>query len=403
MHEELARHADVLFGRDDVFGQDHLRSLGRGINPALAEKAVHAIEYVAQLMGAGIPFIFTGGTAAQLLLAAGITRLSKDVDVIAPDGEPDDWRRVVRDIASRFGGDVYVAEEEHREHGGLSIPAIHFLVRYPTVFPSDTSADIELDVVFAPIGFATQDTRLASPFYDTKVPLAVHTPTVEGLLGGKLSALGPGTIGIPRDKPNFDVATGKQLFDVSRLFELATDLGAVAESYRAAYDQQISYHPAEARPSLEATLADGLYALKLLAAMPGAKGPNPEWAGDLGALSQAAPKLRGYVGDRERFDRVGARRAASEVSLGLVLVRGILFGHQSASEALARWAAHRARIGHERNDPAAVRAAAERLRQVPWTERPHIHLKEFPQTVGPEALLYWDAAYRELRESDAQA
>jgi hypothetical protein len=403
MHETLARHADVLFGRENVFGRNHLRDLGRGINPALAEKAVHAIEYVAQLFDAGIPFVFTGGTAAQLLLTAGITRLSKDVDVIAPDGEPDDWRRVVRDVANRFGGDVYVAEEEHREHGGLSIPAIHFLVRYPTVFPSDTTPDIELDVVFAPIHFATQDTRLATPFYDTKEPLAVRTPTVEGLLGGKLSALGPGTIGIPRNKPNFDVATGKQLFDVSRLFELATDLGAVAESYQAAYHQQIGYHPADARPSLEATLADALYALKLLSARPGAKGPNPEWAGDLQALSQAAPKLRGYVGDRERFDRVGARRAASEVALGLVLIRGILLGHQSGPEAQACWAAHRARIREERNDQDAVKAAAERLRQVAWTERPHIHLKEFLQTVGPEALLCWDAAYQELPELDGRA
>ena len=270
MHEVLARHAADLFGRDDVFGRDHLRSLGRGVNPALAEKAVQAIEYVAQLVHTGIPFVFTGGTAAQLLLTAGITRLSKDVDVIAPDGEPDDWRGVVREVADRFGGDVYVAEEEHRDHGGLSIPAIHFLIGYPTVFPSDTTPDIELDVVFAPIHFATQDTRLATPFYDTKAPLAVRTPTVEGLLGGKLSALGPGTIGIPRDKLNFDVATGKQLFDVSRLFELASDLGAVAESYRAAYQQQIGYHPANVRPSLDAALADGLYALKLLSAMPGA-------------------------------------------------------------------------------------------------------------------------------------
>ena len=48
-------------------------------------------------------------------------------------------------------------------------------------------------------------------------------------------------------------------------------------------------------------------------------------------------------------------------------------------------------------------AATERLRQVPWEQRPHIYLKEFPQTVGPEALLYWDATYQELLDLDTEA
>jgi hypothetical protein len=396
MHEILARHTAALFGRDDVFGREPLRSLGRGINPALAEKAVHALEYVAQLHQTGIPFIFTGGTAAQLLLASGITRLSKDVDVIAPEGDVDDWRQAVRRVAKRFGDEVYVAEEEQRDHGGLNIPAAHFLIRYPTIFPSDTTPDIELDVVFASVGFPTQETRLATRYYDTKEALAASTPTVEGLLGGKLSALGPGTIGIPRGKSNFDVATGKQLFDVSHLFDVAKDLGAVARSYRSAYEQQVTYHPPDARPTIEVALEDAMYALKLLSAQPGTKGPNPEWHDDLSALSQAAPKLRGYVGDRERFDRVGARRAASRTALGLALVRSILLGHLTPDEAQVRWENHRSRIAAEEGVPQAIAAAASRLRQISWDERPHIHLREFPQTVGPEALLFWDAAYQEI-------
>ncbi len=61
-------------------------------------------------------FVFVGGTAAHLLLAGGVSRLSKDVDVIAPDSSADDWRRAVAAIAERFGGEVYQVAEEQRDH-----------------------------------------------------------------------------------------------------------------------------------------------------------------------------------------------------------------------------------------------------------------------------------------------
>ncbi|MBI4494626.1 MAG: nucleotidyl transferase AbiEii/AbiGii toxin family protein [Chloroflexi bacterium] len=396
MHETLVRHRDQLLGQAECFDLTCLPELGRGISPALVEKAVHAFEYIGQLAQSGIAFVFTGGTAAQLLLAGGSSRLSKDVDVIALSSDSDDWRRVVAAIAGRFGGEVYAATEERREHGGLEIPAMHFVVSYPTMYPSGALPDIELDVVFAGAHFPLQDTDLRTRLYQPKSLLSVRTPTVEGLFGGKLTTLGPGTIGIPRGKANFDLAVGKQLFDLRHLLSRVRDVGAVASSYLAAFEQQIRYHPADARPTLEATLADALYALKLLSAAPGMKGPNSEWSGDLAQLSQAAVKLRGYVGDNEQFDRVGARQAASRVALMLVLVRKVLVEHLPPDDALTRWEAHTARIARDRLDHMAVKAAQQRLRAVPWAERPHLHLKEFVQTVGPEALLCWDAALQEL-------
>ena len=399
MHDTLAKHRDRLFGTDESFAAETLRALGRGTNPALAEKSTHALEYVAQLKAQGMSFVFVGGTAAQLLLAGGVSRLSKDVDVIAPDSSADDWRRAVAAIAGRFGGEVYQATEEQRDHGGLTIPAIHFLIAYPTVFPSKAVADIALDVVLAPVRFPTQETTLATHYYTTKEPVAATTPTVEALFGGKLTTLGPGTIGIPREKANFDLTTGKQLFDLSHLLAHVRDLEVVAQAYRAAYEQQRTYHAEGKRPTLEAVLDDALYALKLLAAPPGVKGPGELWASDLAALSQAAVKLRGYVGDKEGFDRLGARRAAGEVALALVFVHKALLDGLPPQEAQARWLAHLARITDQGRDQEALADARARVQQVPWAERPHINIREFVTAVGPEALLYWDAVFAELSTS----
>jgi hypothetical protein len=399
MHETLARYEDRLFGEAGSFDAQNLRKLGKGINPALAEKSVHALEYVAQLGRLKLPFVFVGGTAVQLLLAGGISRLSKDVDVVAPGGSADTWRRAVLEITRRFGGEVYAAREEQRDHGGLSIPALHFLIVYPTVFPSDAKPDIELDVVFAPARFPTQETPLVTHYHTPKSPASATTPTADALFGGKLTTLGPGTIGIPRGKANFDLATGKQLFDLARLVTLVRDLGVVADAYRAAYEVQLSYRAPDARPTLEAVLEDALYALKVLAAPPNAAGQDAYWSSDLRDLSQAAVKLRGYVGDKERFDRLAARRAAGMVALALVHVRHILLGGVPPQEAQARWLRHLARVQEEEQVTAAVAAAKEQLSRLPWPERPHLNIREFVGAVGPQALLYWDAVYQELRSA----
>lgn len=403
MHPLLHRHRAQLFGRDESFAAATLRALGRGINPSLAEKSVHALEYVAQLRHLATPFVFVGGTAAQLLLAGGISRLSKDVDVLAPEGSVDDWRRAVASVAARFDGEVYQATEEAREHGGLTIPAIHFLITYPNVIPTGvagTATDIALDVVLSPARFPTQETALATHYYTTKQPVVVRTPTLEALFGMKLTTLGPGTIGIPRDKPNFDLAIAKQLFDLSQLLRHVRNLDSVAQAYHATYEQQRTYTPQAEGPTIEASLDDALSVLKLLAAPPGTRGPDAQWTADLAALSQAAVKLRGYVGDKEHFDRLAARRAAGEVALALVFVRKILLGELPAQEALTHWLAHLARIKEASRDQqdlaVALAAAREQVQQVPWADRPQLNIREFVTAVGPEALLYWDAVYGEL-------
>lgn len=88
-----------------------------------------------------------------MLLGGSLARLSNDVDLIAQEGDRAAWAQAVHQVARRFNSEVYDVTEDPRDHGGLEIPAVHFLVRYPTVFPSDNQPDIELDIVFAPTSF----------------------------------------------------------------------------------------------------------------------------------------------------------------------------------------------------------------------------------------------------------
>ena len=115
--------------------------------------------------------------------------------------------------------------------------------------------------------------------------------------------------------------------------------------------------------------------------------------------SLTCPRNRVNSSDKERFDRLAARRAAGEVALALAFVRKILLDELPTQEAQARWLAHLARIRDRARDQEALAAARARLQQVPWAERPHINIREFVTAVGPESLLYWDTVYEEVRTS----
>lgn len=397
MHQDLEPHAAQLIGRPQCFERERLRAAGRALDPQLVEKAVHALEYVGQLARINAEMIFTGGTATQVLLASrgddDAIRLSKDVDLLSPSGDAADWRRATGQVADQFARQIYVPSEDARTHGGLTIPAIHFLVRYPTWFPSDTRPDIELDVVFGGSSVPTQKTPLKTRLFEPKEPVSVTTPTIESMLGGKLTTLGPGTIGIPRDKSNFDVATGKQLYDIDRLLRHVQDLEPVAQTYLLTYEQQITYHPENDRPSLTAVLEDGLYVLKVLSAQPGTQANDEQWTSDLASLGRVAEKLRGYVGSGSGFDRRGVAAAAARAALALSAIRIILFAGEPPSEISLRWRETRRRLAEAQRDAGQISDAKKRLREVSWEKRPHINLKTFDQLAGGEALLCWDAVF----------
>ena len=64
----------------------------------------------------------------------------------------------------------------------------------------------------------------------TAVLLTVPVPTIEGLLGDKLTAFAPTTVGILYD-PESPVDIIKQLFDVGQLFDAAKDIHQILDAY----------------------------------------------------------------------------------------------------------------------------------------------------------------------------
>ena len=68
----------------------------------------------------------------------------------------------------------------------------------------------------------------------------VSCPSVECLLGDKLTAFAPHTTGVLFNQEK-DLEIAKQLFDVAHLFDCAEDLRAVADSYKRVVQKELSY------------------------------------------------------------------------------------------------------------------------------------------------------------------
>ena len=96
-----------------------------------------------------------------------------------------------------------------------------------------------------------------TPFITPEREVRVAVPTMNSLLGDKLTAFAPRTIGILYN-PLRKTDIAKQLFDVGVLFDAATDLSVAAAVYAATHARQLVYRQADF--SLAETLNDSIEA-----------------------------------------------------------------------------------------------------------------------------------------------
>ena len=161
---------------------------------ALLEKSIRAFSLLESLRLSGCPFVFKGGTALMLHLGSS-RRLSIDVDIVCPPGL--DIKEYLGKNAEQYGF-TGAKEVEHISRTG--VPKSHaeyrYEVSYPAGHPNDT---ILLDVLYENVGYnRVVDLPIESPLLKTEgEPVLVQCPSLEDMLGDKLTAFAPHTTGIP--------------------------------------------------------------------------------------------------------------------------------------------------------------------------------------------------------------
>ena len=217
----------------------------------LLEKVIRAFSLLEMLVDAGAPVIFKGGSSLLLILKDTLNRLSIDVDVICPPGT--DIRPYLKNLEEH--GFVNIVPVR-TEHGGKELPASHFRSFYEVVFGSgeDTEAFIKLDVLYEDNPYEhTQLLPIDSNFLIQKgEPLQVRVPAKEDILGDKLTAFGPNTLGITYYKEDragqlrrCSLEIIKQLFDIGRLFDAVEDFTGALASFRKVSAVELGYRKME--------------------------------------------------------------------------------------------------------------------------------------------------------------
>lgn len=209
----------------------------------LLEKTIRALSLLELLVKANCPLCFKGGSALLLLLRNTLHRISIDVDIICPPGT--DINLYLEKL--QYYGFTRVIPTG-AEHPGGNIPVSHskvfFEIAYnPTLV--DNEGYIRLDVLYENIPYSkTEMVPIEHPVLKTEgKAVMVQVPTKEDILGDKLTAFGPNSIGIPYEKRgrNCSLEIVKQLFDIGRLFDNIRDFNPAYESFKKVSSVELGY------------------------------------------------------------------------------------------------------------------------------------------------------------------
>lgn len=214
----------------------------RAADPAIFEKMIYAFSLLELLASSGLDFIFKGGTSL-MLMPIGSRRFSIDIDIITQHSKKDLESAIDEQIKSSVFTSYREDAERANAHG---IPKAHYIFDFKPAY--NQSGNILLDVLFEKNPYvALQQVPIQCQWIDTAPPIqVVNVPTINSILGDKLTAFAPSTIGVPYwlgdpDKPDKRIEIIKQLLDVSGLIDYCSDIAETKTVFQAIAGNQFAY------------------------------------------------------------------------------------------------------------------------------------------------------------------
>ncbi|WP_455023213.1 nucleotidyl transferase AbiEii/AbiGii toxin family protein, partial [Oribacterium sinus] len=203
---------------------------------------MYAFGLLEAITTVGMPFVFKGGTSLMLLLEHPL-RLSTDIDIIVKPGT--NVNEYIEKASKIF---PFASFEEQRRVGKNNIEKRHFKFIYESPI-NHRNIYILLDIIFEEPGYSKIIERpIKSGLIKVEEPqLQVLVPSVECILGDKLTAFAPHTIGVLLHA-NKDMEIIKQFYDVLTLIDVVEDYSLVRETYYRLAPNEIAYRGIDITP-----------------------------------------------------------------------------------------------------------------------------------------------------------
>ncbi|MDH5382153.1 MAG: nucleotidyl transferase AbiEii/AbiGii toxin family protein [Cyclobacteriaceae bacterium] len=234
--------------------QNHLKR----INPPILEKMIHALSLLQQLKAHGLDFIFKGGTSLVLLLAKS-RRFSIDIDIITTQSREEVEATLDKVVANSHFNKWDLQDRRSYKEG---VPKAHYEFDYESSL-NQSAHFLLLDILFEQTVYPRLlSVPIQSEWIESEEVLEVAVPSIESILGDKLTAFAPNTVGIlyGKDKEQEII---KQLFDIGCLFDQVENVEEIALSFDKIGSKEINYR--ELKISLTDIL-DDIFTTSLLIA-----------------------------------------------------------------------------------------------------------------------------------------
>lgn len=221
----------------DNYSEQHIRDLqtaSKG-DPGLIERTLYAFGLLEALVKVGLDFTFKGGTSLLLLLPKP-KRLSTDIDIVVDPGT--DIADYIEKASHIF---PFMTMEEQKRVGKNNILKRHFKFTYESPVRRGPLY-ILLDVLFEKNHYEKIiEKEITNELLITEGDnMYVKLPSIDCVLGDKLTAFAPYTTGIPlRAKKDLEVI--KQFYDVSTLIDNFEIFDDVRKTFFSISDSELRY------------------------------------------------------------------------------------------------------------------------------------------------------------------
>ena len=208
------------------------------IDPQLMEKMIYALALAEELGKNGLSFIFKGGTSLVLLLDAP-QRFSIDIDIVTQASRAE-LETVLDKVCKNGRFKEYQLDTKRSYIEG--VPKAHYKFLFEPKFNNPNDNRILLDVIFSENPYPqVKEIIIVNSWLSTSLPATfVTVPSIESIIGDKLTAYAPHTTGIQYGKDKHTEII-KQMFDLGQLFDKIEQFEIVAFSFEQNAYKEISY------------------------------------------------------------------------------------------------------------------------------------------------------------------
>ena len=213
----------------------------RNADKILVEKVIRALLLLEGLVKKNLPFVFKGGTALMLHFNS-TKRLSIDIDIILPQ-KNEKLEELLDAIAKEQG---FLRKESQHRNTQSKIVKEHYKYYYTPLHKTNKDEEyVLLDILFEEVNYSKV---ISLPIQSGFIPiiddpLLVNVPSLEDILGDKLTAFAPNTTGIPyfKKEDSMSMEIIKQLYDVGNLLELVSDTEIIKTAFYRFATAELAY------------------------------------------------------------------------------------------------------------------------------------------------------------------